>query len=153
MEETMSKLRSIAAAAAGAAVAYWMDPDNGAARRARTGDQLAARWRDLMSAASGRIEYRKGVARGLIHHVASTFREDREFDDAELIQKVRSEALGPWMQRTGHTGAVHVTVEGGEVTVAGSIESTDRRQSLLRLIENVEGVLSVTDRLVSTEMA
>jgi hypothetical protein len=149
----MSKLKSIATAATGAAVAYWMDPDNGAGRRARTGNQLAARWRDLMSVASGGIEYRKGVGRGLIHHVASTFRRDREFDDAVLIQKVRSEALGPWMQRTGNTGDVHVTVQGGEVTVAGLVESPDRRQSLLRLIENVEGVQSVTDRLASTEMA
>jgi hypothetical protein len=149
----MSKLKSIATAATGAAVAYWMDPENGAGRRARAVDQLAARWRDLISAASRRIEYRKGLARGLMHHLASAFRRDREFDDAVLIQKVRSEALGPWLQRTGNTGDVRVTVEGGEVTVAGSVESPDRRETLLRLIENVEGVRSVTDRLVSTEMA
>lgn len=146
----MSKLKSIGA---GAAAAYWMDPDNGAARRARTKSQGAALGRDLLSAAGARIEYQRGVARGLIHDVARSFREERGFDDAELIQKVRSEALGPWMQRTGHTGDVHVSAEAGEVTVAGVIEDPDRRQSLLRLVEDVEGVVAVSDRLTPPDKA
>jgi osmotically-inducible protein OsmY len=145
------KLKSIGAAMAGAAVAYFMDPDSGAARRARTKSQSAARWRDLLADMKARIEYQKGVARGLKHDVASTFREDREFDDDQLVQKVRSEALGPWIQRTGHTGDVDVTVEDGEVTVEGSIDEPDRRHGLLELIENVEGVLTVTDRLTPPE--
>ncbi len=142
---------TIAAATAGAAVAYWMDPDRGAARRAKAKSQSAARWRDLLSAMNARIEYQKGVARGVKHDVASAFREDREFGDYELLQKVRSEALGPWKQRTGHTGDVDVTAEEGEVTVEGSIEESDQRHGLLQLIENVEGVLTVTDRLTPQE--
>jgi osmotically-inducible protein OsmY len=146
----MKKLKTIAAATAGAAVAYLMDPDRGAARRARVKSQSAARWRDLLSEMKARIEYQKGVARGLKHEVASTFREDREFDDDELVQKVRSEALGPWMQRTGHTADLLVTAEDGEVTIEGSIDEPDRRHGLLELIENVEGVLTVNDRLTPT---
>ncbi len=147
----MSKLKTLAAAAIGAAAAYWLDPDQGAGRRARTRSQLAARGRDLMSAGSDKLEYQKGVAKGVMHDVAGAFRPEREFDDSELVQKVRSEAVGPWMQRTGHMGNIEVAVESGEVTLSGSIDDPDKRQTLLRLVENVEGVLSVTDRLVSIE--
>lgn len=48
--------KMIAAFAAGAAVAYWMDPENGAARRARTKDQWAALGRDFLSATTAKIE-------------------------------------------------------------------------------------------------
>ncbi len=146
---TSKKVKTIAAATAGAAVAYWMDPDRGAARRAKAKSQSAARWRHLLSEMKARIEYQKGVARGVKHDVASVFGEDREFGDYELVQKVRSEALGPWMQRTGHTGDLLVTADEGEVVVEGFVDEADRRHGLLQLIENVEGVLTVTDRLKS----
>jgi hypothetical protein len=43
----MKKLKAVAAGAIGAAAAYWLDPDNGAGRRARMRSQLAARGRDF----------------------------------------------------------------------------------------------------------
>lgn len=145
----MSKLKTLAAAALGAAAAYWLDPDQGAGRRARTRSQLAARGRDLVSSGNDKLEYQRGVAKGFMHDVAGTFRPDRDYDDAEILQKVRSEAVGPWMQRSGQHGEVEVTVESGEVILSGSLSDPDQRQSLLQLVENVEGVLSVTDRLTA----
>lgn len=146
----MSKLKTLAAAAIGAAAAYWLDPDQGAGRRARTWSRLAARGRDLVSAGSDKLEYQKGVGKGVMHDVAGAFRRDREFDDVELAQKIRSEAVGPWMQRTGHEGDVDVAVDSGEVTLSGSLGDSDKRQSLLQLVENVEGVLSVSDELTDS---
>jgi osmotically-inducible protein OsmY len=98
-----------------------------------------------------RLRYQRGVAKGLVHDAADAFRTDRDFEDAELVQKVRSEAVGPWKQRTGHSGDVEVAVESGEVTLDGSIDDPDERRMLLRLVESVEGVRSITDRLVSID--
>jgi hypothetical protein len=144
------KLRSLAAAGMGAALAYWLDPDNGAGRRARMRSQLAARVRNLVAVGGRRLRYQKGVARGLVHEAVAGLRPERDFDDADLVQKVKSEAVGPWMQRTGYRGDVEVAASDGEVLLGGSIDDPDERRSLLRLVESVEGVRSVTDRLVST---
>jgi hypothetical protein len=144
----MMKLKSLAAAGMGAAVAYWLDPDNGAGRRARLRSQLAARLRDLVAAGGRRLRYQRGVAKGLVHEAVDALRADRDFDDADLVQKVKSEAVGPWIRRTGHRGDVEVTAKDGDVTLDGAIDDPVTRQELVRLVESVEGVRSISDRLV-----
>ncbi|HEX6286219.1 MAG TPA: hypothetical protein VFZ80_01945, partial [Acidimicrobiia bacterium] len=78
-----------------ALLTYLLDPDRGRARRARFADQLSAKGRDISDTVAAKAKYQKGVFEGVAHEVASVFDEEKAYDDETLMQKVRSEAVGP----------------------------------------------------------
>ena len=136
-------LRFGVAAAVGAGIAYLFDPDRGRTRRAMLADQAAARARDASETVKAKAEYQKGVAKGLIHEVTDSLRTEKVYDDATLLQKVRSEALGYWPDN----GNVEVDITDGMVRVSGSVASEPDRDRLLDLIRDVDGVGMIDDRL------
>lgn len=134
--------KAVGVAAVASLLTYLFDPDRGRSRRAKLSDQLAARGRDAADTVRAQAKYQKGVAEGLAHEAKSVFEEPRELDDETILEKVRSEALGP---ADIDGSQVWIDVRGGHVSITGSIDDEDGRNRLLKLIEGVEGVNSVED--------
>ena len=137
----MSKLSAGATLALGAAAAYFLDPDNGRARRARAKDQASAALRSLKEETSTQATYRRNVVEGWVHEAKSAVRPARSFDDTTLVQKIKSEVLGNWTAQGNPD--VGVQVVDGEVTLDGTLED-DSRTELVRRVRKVEGVKDVS---------
>lgn len=140
----MRKLLLVAAAAAtGATFAYLFDPDRGRSRRARLSDQAAARARDAAETVRAGVEYQKGVVEGVVHDVTEPLRPPRTYDDATLLQKIRSEALG----YLAFSDSIEVEVSDGNVRIEGPVDSEQERRRLIELIDAVDGVNMIEDHL------
>lgn len=140
----MRKLLLVAAAAAtGATFAYLFDPDRGRSRRARLSDQAAARARDAAETVRAGVEYQKGVVEGVVHDVTDPLRPDKTYDDATLLQKIRSEALG----YLPFSDSIEVEVSDGNVRIEGQVGGEQERRRLIELIDAVDGVNMIEDRL------
>lgn len=131
------------AAAIGAAVAYLFDPDRGRSRRAKLTDQASARARDASESVKAKTEYQRGVAKGLIHEATDSMRGEKVYDDATLLQKVRSEALGYWPD----SQSIEVDITDGMVRITGTVDNQTERERLVELIRDVDGVGLIDDRL------
>lgn len=137
-----------AGAVVGAIASYLFDPDRGKSRRAKLSDQAAAGVRDAAETVKAKVEYQKGVIKGAAHETAEAFESPEEVDDDTLLQKIRSEAVGPWS--ASHQGSVEVDIRDGNVRVTGSVGSDEERERLIERIRAVEGVENVEDRLQRT---
>lgn len=136
--------RFLCGLALGLVVAHLWDPDNGRSRRLRLVDRFAARLRRGVDEASARARYEVGRAQGAVHEAGPA--RDFPADDAELLQKVRSEALGP----SGvSTAQLEIHVNDGEVTVRGVSPGPDEERDLMSRIEGVTGVRRVRNELRS----
>jgi hypothetical protein len=132
----------------GATIAYLFDPDLGRSRRARVRDQMAAKGRRALARLSGRAEYQAGKARGMVHEAMASRRRPRTFDEDTLLQKVRSEAVGPWKIGAEEPQEIHIEVDGQRVTIEGRVASPADRERLREMVSKVEGVDRVEDALV-----
>lgn len=126
--------------ALGVAAAYLVDPARGRQRREqlqRHGGQV------LRNAGSPGTRGGGAVGDPAVSGAADELTPDlKEPSDAVLIERVRSEAVGPSAVRNS---AVVTTVEGGTVTVRGQVDSEDQREDLLARVRGVEGVEDVAD--------
>ncbi|HVR32962.1 MAG TPA: BON domain-containing protein [Acidimicrobiia bacterium] len=147
----MRKLTTAASVAGGAIAAYLLDPDNGRARRARTKDQAMAGLRSLTETVSQKATYQRNVVEGWVHEAIGAIKPERSFDDATLLQKVRSEILGTWSNEGNPP--VDVTVSDGDVALTTDLTDASARQALLRRVKGVEGVGEVTFRDAATGSA
>jgi hypothetical protein len=138
----MRKVRSLVVAATGAAAAYFLDPAQGHARRARTQDQVRSwtksRRRDLERTARFEAGVRAGEeakARGAGH-----YHPHGDTDLQEHLRMVLSSLDAP-------TGDVTVEVVEGVVRVRGQVEDRDHVDQVLGAIRDVPGVVSVESLL------
>ena len=128
-------------AAMGVALMYFLDPNSGRRRRARTRDKV-------VHAAKVVNEGAKVTARDTVHRVQGAWAEARkmfehdEVTDEVLIGRVRAE-LG---RVVSHPHAIEVAAVGGHVTLIGPILSHEVRP-LLRATRRVPGVRAVSDQL------
>lgn len=134
----MAILRSLTAAGVGALAAYLFDPVSGTGRRARLKDQVQAAARQGYETVERRARYERGRLQGALHELGHSG-EDRPRDDAELLQKVKSEALGP----AGVVDAVTVEVAEGNVVLRGHLADESIRRDVVSRVEAVTGVRSV----------
>lgn len=134
----MTMKKTVMSMLGGATLAYLFDPSNGKARRVRLTDQAAARMRNLREAAAAKTTYQRNVVEGWVHEAKGAMRPPRTFDDATLVQKIKSETLGNWTAQ-GHP-PVEVDVSAGRVTLATELTDPGSREELLRRVERVEGV-------------
>jgi gas vesicle protein len=142
----MERPTLITGAAIGAAAAYLLDPDRGRSRRARLHDRTAALARKAARRSRSWIRYRQGAARGVAHTLSKTIRERGRFvDDDTLLQKIRSEAIGPWDNPARED--VEVDVDRGIVTLKGRVATSVDRIELIELILKVDGVDTIRDRV------
>jgi hypothetical protein len=125
----------------GVALGYLFDPNRGKGRRARLLDQTRARMRHAAHDVSAKARYEAGKAKGLVHDVFSEETPPRT--DAELLQKVRSEAVGP----SGNLGQIEVRVDEGTVVLVGPSIDPAREEELIERIENVVGVTGIRNEL------
>lgn len=141
--EPMSSFsKSLFAALMGAATAYLFDPVSGRSRRARLIDQTAALARRSVDEAERRARYEAGRVRGAVHEVGPE--RDYPRDDAELLQKVRSEAVGP---SSASTSDIEIHVDEGEVVLRGVSNDREAEADLVRRIDGVTGVRRVRNEL------
>lgn len=129
-------------AAAGAAATYLFDPNSGRGRRAQMTDQAKARMRDARREAERRAGYQSGRMQGAVHEVAGG--SDMPADDMELMQKVRSEAMGPAGFNSDH---IELVVNAGTVTLRGTSHDPPAEDGLIERIREVAGVREVRNEL------
>jgi uncharacterized membrane protein len=136
-----SGLPIVAAAGAGAALMYLLDPDRGARRRAIVRDKGARAGRRvgmLFSKAARDLGFR---TRGALAETRARLRHE-EPNDALLTERVRA-TLG---RAVSHPHAVQVDAHDGCVTLRGPVLA-DERQRAVECVEAVRGVREVACQL------
>jgi osmotically-inducible protein OsmY len=128
----------------GIALGYLFDPDNGDKRRARLMDRARARAMLALDEAGKRVKNRTGRAkRRMQEELGEESIPPR--DDQDLLQKVRSEAVG---MVPGSLENVDVRVEDGVVSLIGESENVGLEDELVERIGQVNGVRDVRNELV-----
>jgi osmotically-inducible protein OsmY len=131
-------------AAAGAAAAYFLDPQGGRTRRKQVLDQGAAVGRQGARGAAGMATEAANRAKGAAMSAAPTGTTSHEdLGDVGLARKVESEIF---RAADAPKGNVSVNVENGVVTLRGEVER-DWIERLGREAESVGGVQAVRNLL------
>jgi osmotically-inducible protein OsmY len=127
--------------ALGALIAYFFDPQNGKRRRHGTYDRTTAFVRRRGGRAARAVT---SQAYGLSQKAQHLREEPKEFDDATLANKVRSEAF-----RGGEvpSGDVSVNVQRGVVQLRGEVQRPDLISTLVERTRKVQGVVDVENLL------
>src|SRR5438105_3758241 len=125
--------------ALGAALAYYLDPDEGAGRRGRLQDQLGARARDGRWALerTGR-QLRAGTAGAVIQLETAVLGEPE--DDLIVLSRVESVlfAMPAFPRRT-----VGAEVVGGRLTLRGEVAGDEDAREICEAAARVRGVVAV----------
>jgi gas vesicle protein len=130
--------------ALGALLAYFFDPQSGTRRRHVAFDRTAAVFRTggRQAARAGR-----GVAAeayGVSQKVQHLKEEPKDFDDATLADKIRSEVFrSPDVPK----GKVSVNVQNGVVQLRGEVPRTELIEDLVDQTRKVQGVRDVENLL------
>jgi uncharacterized membrane protein len=129
-------------AVVGVAFMYFLDPNLGRRRRARTRDKVVHAAKVLNEGA--RVTARDTVhrAQGAWAEAKRLFSHEGEVGDEALVARVRA-ALG---RVVSHPHAIEVAASGGHVTLAGPILAYEVRP-LLRAVRRAPGVRAVSDQL------
>ena len=128
-------------AALGAALAYFLDPQNGKRRRHMTRDRTLAVVRKRgRRAARGVAAEAYGVSQKLTH-----FREQpKEFDDVTLARKVETELFRP---ADVPKGKINVNVVDGVVQLRGEVAGPELIEELVEKATRIQGVQAVENLL------
>ena len=135
----------ILGSALGACTMYFLDPQSGRRRRARTRDQLIHARKRLAEAGDVTARDAAHRARGLVVGARRLFSREGVSDEV-LAGRVRA-ALG---RSVSHPHAIEVGVAGGRVTLEGPVLAHEVRP-LLRAVRNVAGARAVADHLAVYE--
>jgi hypothetical protein len=133
------------AVAGGAAVAYFLDPERGRARRAQTIDRLAGFTRRTADSAARAGRKLSSDAGGWTNMVVSLpARRIREpLDDATLAHKVESELF---RDKDIEKGKININAENGVIVVRGEAPMDVARQIEFR-VRRIDGVKEVHNLL------
>jgi osmotically-inducible protein OsmY len=128
----------------GALLAYFFDPENGKRRRHTTRDRAAGFFR---SGAREAARAGRGVAAeayGVSQKVQHLKEEPKDFDDATLADKIRSEVLrDPDVPK----GKINVNVQEGVVQLRGEVPRLELIDELVERTRKVQGVRDVENLL------
>ncbi len=125
------------AAAAGAAVMYFFDPDRGRARRAKVRDKAFSLTRRTGRRAERTTRHVRSRAEGLRDKLAAG-PEAAPAADQVVADKIRSEVL-----RNDTYPGIVVNVENGVATLRGSLDDPAAISALEQEVQKVTGVLDV----------
>jgi gas vesicle protein len=125
----------------GAAVAFLLDPNGGATRRARVRDKMARATRKTREGLDRTTRDMANRTRGVVRTTRARFASD-VVDDQRLVQRARA-TLGRWCS---HPRALDVDAKDGIVTLRGPILVTEAA-ALVSAVETVRGVKGVVDEL------
>ena len=135
--------RILFSAAAGALAMYFLDPQSGRRRRARTHDKAEHAARRVREAYDVTARDTRHRAQGLQAMSRRLLRREEVSDEA-LQGRVRA-ILGRYVS---HPHAIDVQVSGGEVSLSGPILAHEV-PSLLRAVKHVPGVRRVSNQLAA----
>ena len=136
----MSRLPTfLLGAAAGAAAAHFLDPDNGARRRNTLRDRGASQARATASAAQSQARYAADHAKSAASAVTPSGTRLEDADDVTLARKVETEIF---RQADAPKGDVSVDVQGGVAYLRGtaSDEWSERLSTAARSVDGIKGV-------------
>jgi osmotically-inducible protein OsmY len=128
--------------ALGAALAYFLDPDNGRRRRKVTGDRLGA-----LTRRHGRSLARKATSDAhALKQKATHLQEEPkpQPDDVTLARKVESEIF---RDADVPKGKINVNAENGKVVLRGEADSPGMIDDLVGKARSVQGVQDVESLL------
>jgi hypothetical protein len=139
-----SRLRRLGLILFGAALAYFLDPDRGRTRRARTSDQIGAALRSSGRRA-GRTRRRLSArTAGMVEKARYQQHDYQAPNDAALAHKVESELFGrPEVPK----GRINVNAEHGVVVLRGQVETTEQIDQIEEATRQIEGVTDVKNLL------
>ena len=131
-------------AALGALVAYFFDPQSGRRRRHELVDRAGGRLRASRRQAMRTGRYVASEAHGVSQKVTHLKEEPKDYDDATLADKVRSEVFrDPHLPK----GDVNVNVQDGVVQLRGEVERAELIDELVEQTRKVQGVRDVENLL------
>lgn len=134
-------MRTVASAAAGATTAYFLDPISGRGRRTRVRDQLLSRARRSGRELLKKARYQAGRFKGALYELTG-MADGHPDEAATMIQKIRSEALGPSGLKSGDV-EIEVDIENGEVHLTRRTDDNVAWDDFARRVQDVAGVATV----------
>jgi len=138
-----TRRKRLGAAALGAAVSYFFDPQMGKTRRTMARDRLGGMVRRTARRTGrwGRWAGAKGYGKWM--KVTHPVEQPKDVDDATLAHKVESEVLrGPSVPE-----GISVNAEDGVVVLRGQVDSPERMTELTAAVLRVQGVTGVENLL------
>jgi osmotically-inducible protein OsmY len=123
----------------GAAAGYLGDPDMGRARRTQLQQKAQSRAND---AADQAVDGVRDTAQRAVGGATDAIPEFTQPSDAVLLERVRSEAIGP---SDVPNAQLVTTVVDGIVELRGKVDTLPQREALLRSVAAVDGVREVRD--------
>jgi osmotically-inducible protein OsmY len=134
-----------AAGAAGAAGAYFLDPQSGTRRRHMLRDRAEAVVRRTTDRVRRQKVYRAHQAEGKIEALKSKARPEKPAaNDQDLADRVKSEIFQP---ADAPKGSVNVNVENGIVYLRGHVDRKGQIEKLAKRARSVDGVRGVHNLL------
>lgn len=137
----MNRTQLIAAAGAGAALAFLLDPARGGARRAWMGGKMRRAARQTRNGLDATARDVTNRARGIVAATRGRLTHE-DVTDTKLVERVRSK-LG---RACSHPRAIEVFARDGEVTLRGPILA-DELADVLATVAAVRGVTELVDEL------
>lgn len=141
-ETSTSIFALIGAIGVGAALMYFLDPDNGRRRRALARDQLVHGQRVLTDATQAMVHNAANHTRGTIKKLQQRISSEEVVDDGVLLERVRA-AMG---HVVGDPHAIELRVHDGCVTLKGPARA-EQIEELVACAARVRGVREVDNRL------
>jgi osmotically-inducible protein OsmY len=141
----MSKTVSfLAGAAVGAAAAYFLDPQGGAARRNQTRDKALASVKSTASEAGSATKHAAQAAKGKVAEKAPSVGKSEPANDVTLARRVETEIF---RDADAPKGQVSVNAENGVVFLRGEVDDQEWIDRLGQAAEQVDGVQAVRNLL------
>jgi osmotically-inducible protein OsmY len=131
-------------AAAGAAIAHFLDPDNGTRRRHQLRDQVGAKARRGKREAVRQADYMAGKAKGAAAEAVPSMPGGEQPDDVTLARKVETEIF---RDADAPKGDVSVDVQNGVVNLRGMVADEQWITRLVEQAKKVDGVKDVNNLL------
>jgi osmotically-inducible protein OsmY len=136
----------LSAAMGGAALAYFLDAQNGRRRRHQSRDQLLSLARQGTKRARKLVHHATSDAAGQARRAAHALRkpEEVELDDTTLVDKVESIVF---RQHDVPKGQININAENGVVFLRGQVEDAELVEALEARVRKVRGVKGVENLL------
>lgn len=134
----------LAAALGGAALAYFMDPQNGRRRRHVTRDRAFSLARQGLRRSRKLVNHVSSDARGYVERAKHARGSAHELDDATLVDKVESIVF---RHRDVPKGQINVNAEKGVVFLRGEVDRPELVGALEARVRKVRGVRGVQNLL------
>jgi osmotically-inducible protein OsmY len=134
----------LAAAVGGAALAYFMDPQNGRRRRHVTRDRAVSLARHGVRRGRKLVHHVSSDARGYVERARRSGASEEHLDDATLVDKVESIVF---RNRDVPKGQININAENGIVFLRGQVDEPELVSALEQRVRKVRGVRDVQNLL------